>query len=421
MNHFLSDRRWLWTVFALMVMRLTMSWLLLNDIPKLPSHDGWYFRHGGDQDIYFHLAQSIVAGHPQPATVGIGQPLVIALLLRLTQAPDYLGVLPWLVILHGFVYGGLSVWAMAVISRAFTGSRWQSFVTAGLWTFSGYALWLGLGLHWDAENLRDAYLTRQLWMEGMTDAPSLFLMLSGIMLMALAESERRASAAARDLDKWFLLSGLAFGLAVTVRIHTLMVGGVVFFALLWSRQWRNLLALGIGFGIGLTPQIIYTFAAEGGAFSLSGGFNIPYIGRWFVADTRGNLAFNWHGMPFSPKFLLDSLILLTRGSWFLALAGIAAVCLAAYAFLICWRQCGSTVAIVLFGAPLSSLVLHITTFVFVTDPIRFSLPALSIGIPATVWTMFVVIEALSRLANRGKQGKERNPIPLFPQSKKGNY
>ena len=417
LNRFLTDRRWLWLVSALMVMRLAMSALLLNDIPRLPSHDGWYFRHGGDQGVYFSLAQSIAGGRPQPAPVGIGQPLVMALLLWLTQAPDYFGILPWLVTLNGFVYGGLSVWAMAILSRAlFAGSRWQSLAVAGLWTFSGYALWLGLGLHWDAENLRDAYLTRQLWMDGLTDAPSLFLTMTGMAIIALVENERRAAQPVHGQYKWFVLSGLAYGLAAAFRIHTLAMSGVVFLALLWGRQFRSLLWAGAGLVIGLSPQLLYTFAAEGDAFA-SGGFNIPYIGSWFSVDANGDLVFNWRGTPFSPKFLLDSLILLTRGSWLLALLGIGVAATAIYAFIICWRQCGSLAALIMFGAPLSSLALHITTFVFVTDPIRFSLPALSIGLPAAVWTAFAVGGLLSHLGNRAKQG---NLISLFPQSKKGN-
>jgi hypothetical protein len=420
-KHFAADRRWLWTVSALMVMRLVMGWLLLNDIPRLPSHDGWYFRHGGDQALYFRLAQSIAAGQPQPSSVGIGQPLVIAALLRLTGAADYFAVLPWLVVLHGFVYAGLSVWALAIISRAFTASRPQSLVTATIWTFSGYLLWLGLGLHWDAENLRDAYLTRQLWMEGMTDPPSLFLTMTGIAVIALIESARRSGEPASAYHKWFLVSGLAFGLAGTVRIHTLAASGAVLLALLLARGFRrerlNLVWVGVGFLLGLSPQIIYTFAAEGEAFTI-GGFNIPYIGGWFSFESTSGFNFNWRGLPFSPRFLLDSLILLTQRSWLLALAGVAAVCLAAYAFVACWRRCGRAAALIMFGAPLASLGLHITTYIFKSDPIRFSLPALAIGLPAAVWTAFAVVELMVGVVKREKKG---SLISLLPQSKKGNF
>ncbi|MEK7324634.1 MAG: hypothetical protein AAB217_05190, partial [Chloroflexota bacterium] len=60
----------------------------------------------------------------------------------------------------------------------------------------------------------------------------------------------------------------------------------------------------------------------------------------------------------------------------------------------CWRQCGSFAATVMFGAPVASLGLHVITYVFIIDPIRFALPALSIGIPAGVWAMFFAASKL---------------------------
>lgn len=68
-----------------------------------------------------------------------------------------------------------------------------------------------------------------------------------------------------------------------------------------------------------------------------------------------------------------------------------------YAFVRCWQQRGSFAAIVMFGAPAASLALHVSTFVFVGDPIRFSLPAISVGFPAAAWvadTALVVTQTL---------------------------
>ncbi|MEK7784005.1 MAG: hypothetical protein AAB658_01105, partial [Chloroflexota bacterium] len=136
------SRLWSIGLIALMLARAAMSWLLLNDIPRLLFHEGWYFSQGGDQHLYMQVAYSLLAGESIGTKLGVGVPLIMAALLRLTGKLQYDDILPWLVILNGFVLGGLSVWVMAQLTWALTRSRWQGLAAAALWTFSAYALWL---------------------------------------------------------------------------------------------------------------------------------------------------------------------------------------------------------------------------------------------------------------------------------------
>jgi hypothetical protein len=362
-----------------------MSWLLLNDIPKLLLHDGWYFSSGSDENLYYAISQSIALGHPRVTSVAMGQPFVMAVLVWLTGRLEYRGVLPWLVIWQGFILASLSVWVMAHLSYELTRNRGQALASAFTWTFSAYLLWLVLGLHSQAEVLRSAYVARQLWMNGLTDPPSLFLTMLGLLIVLKGIHESPQS---QRRDTLLFMGGLTLGLAATFRIQTGAMTGVLLLALLWNRQWRGLALTSAGLVAGFSPQLWYSAAVNGNIL------NMPYLSNWIGFDPTGRFYFTGQGIQFSLQFLVDNLILITRGSWAMALLEIAVAVAGIYLFLNCRRQHGSFVAMIMFGVPLASLGLHVITFVFAIDPIRFALPALSMGTPAGVWTLFFAASKL---------------------------
>ncbi len=238
-----STRLWQSGVLSLTLARLAISWLLLNDIPKLLLRDGWYFSSGGDENLYYAIGQAIALGHPRVASVAMGQPFVMAALVWLTGRLEYRSVLPWLVIWQGFILAGLSVWVMAHLSYELTRNRGQALASAFIWTFSAYLFWLVLGLHSQAEVLRSAYVARQLWMNGLTDPPSLFLTMLGLLIVLKGIREAQQG---RRRDTVLLIGGLTLGLAATFRIQTAAMTGVLLLALLWNRRWRELSLTSIG-------------------------------------------------------------------------------------------------------------------------------------------------------------------------------
>ncbi|MBM4423113.1 MAG: hypothetical protein FJ030_06920 [Chloroflexi bacterium] len=369
--------------------RLVMGMLLMLDVPKLASHDGWYFRHGGDASLYVELGIAIDSGHPKPTTVGAGLPLLIALIHRLAGGETYYDFLPYLVPLNGFLLAGASVWIVGQTALYLSGSCRQALLAAAVWIFLGYALWLGLGLHWDAENLRDAHLSRQMWMNGITDPPSLFLAMLGLMLTV-----RAYSASGNRALMTYAFAGAAFGLGCAFRIHTAAIAAAAFAALLWNRRWSGLAFLAAGFVVGFSPQLWHN------AVTSPSIINTPYLSGWLGFSADGRFYFRWNVMPISPGFFRDSIAVLTRGNWLVAIVELALLLSVAYAFARCWRHRGSFAALVMFGAPAASLALHVTTFVFAGDPIRFSLPAISVGLPAAVWAADSALELARILMGR---------------------
>ncbi len=74
---------------ALLGVRWLLCWLFLLNILPLDLRAGWYLHHGGDQDLMFSLARSIITGVPEESVVGIAQSLVM---------------IPWVILLQPYYY-----------------------------------------------------------------------------------------------------------------------------------------------------------------------------------------------------------------------------------------------------------------------------------------------------------------------------
>ncbi len=390
-------RIWIGGLLSLSLLRLVMAWLLLNDVPKLLDHNGWYFHTGGDQSFYFALAQSIAAGTPAaaPSTAGgAGLPLLMAALLRLTGGTTYFDILPYLVILNGFVLGSASIWVIGQLAYLFTGSRIQGLLTAGALLVSPYLLWLAFFLHPQGDVLQSPHVPRQMWMNGITDSPSLFLVMFGALLMMYGVNS------ARGTRLWILcLAGAWFGLSASIRIHTLPMSAVAIAALAWRRQWRDLVFVSAGFLAGFLPQLIYNAVTTNSAVS------IPYAGAWLNVQA-GSVHFDYKGTPFAPQFLFYNLyvIIARRRLLGVALEVVIFLC-ALYAFIKCWKLRDSLSAMVMFGMPAASFMLHVSTYVYADDPVRFTIPALTIGVPAIIYTFLITAAGLQSRIEYVRYGK----------------
>lgn len=377
-------------MLSLAALRMAMVVLLLHEVPKVTDYFNWYFNHGGDHVLYFQMAQDLVAGTPRPSTVGVGWPLIMAVLILFTGGQEYADILPIIVLFGGIVLGSLSVVLMAALTRQLTGSRGLAFVAALLWTLLPYMLWAGFLIHPQAVALQNAYVPRQMWVTGITDGPSLLLLLAGLWLTAKCRKATRQRL-------WLVLAGVCFGYAVAIRIHVLPVVAVAVAALAINRQWRGILWLVLGSALGFAPQLWHNSVAN---YHI---INTPYLSGWVGFTYNGEFYFNVRGTPFAPAYLIENVLLLARRLPLVVLTGLLSVAVGIWSFVVAWRRQGSFSAVVLFGAPLASLALHIITFVYAEDPVRFTLPAVSLGIPAAVFTLNSLAQLSASVI--GKKGK----------------
>jgi len=384
------NRWWSRLVIALVIIRVIMMGLLLGDVPKLDYHVGWAFYHGADMYPYYVAAQRVLAGQFGYIPLSGAWVMWIALAIRLTNATVYEEALVFLTPISSFVLGSLSVWVMAQLTWRLTASRWQSLIAAALWTFSPYMMWWAFSFFPQVVSLRNVFVPRQFWANGLTDGPAIFFALLGAFLLVRACQLTNA----QESHKWlWILTGVSLGLATAIRVHSLAIIAPMMFALLLARQWRAMVWLTLGGLVGFGPQWAYN--------ALSGSLlDIPYIRNW-LRPQNGGINFEWNNTPFSPRFLLENFLTITRGNWLLMLVAVLGCAALVYAFWQMWKQRGIVEALTAYVAPLASFGVHVSTYIFFDDPIRFTMPALSLGVPALVWTFAVFINFTREIFQKG--------------------
>lgn len=384
-------------LFALVIVRVVMWGLFQNDVPRMIDHWQWQFFYSGDETLYFKRAMELIEGRYAkpgshkvlPNTIGVGLPFIMAGLVRFRGSTEYADIQPLLVIGNGLLMASISVVAMATLAKQLTGSRWQGLLVGTIWTLLPYLLWLGFGLHSQAEVLRNAYVPRQMWVSGITDGPALFFVTLGTVLaLQGAYFKNEKPLATFGL---VIAGGICMGLAAAIRIHVLPVMVLVPVAMLWSRKWREAALVVGAMLIGFLPQFWHNTMID---YSF---LNTPYLNGWIHITWDGRIEIVTTAMPISWSILSENISRLIMRSPILSLAGLVGVALAAFAFVRCWQRRGGAFAMIMFGAPLGSFALHFVTYVYMTDPIRFTMPAMALGLTVGVWIGYVLLDEILRL------------------------
>ena len=108
--------------------------LLIVGFPQLESHDGWYFHHGGDQNYYFDFGLVLSQGtYEQYFSVNLGLPAIMAIIIRLFGSSTFSDLLPHIVLLHGFLFGGLSVIVLGKLTARLLHSEDSGYIAAFMW------------------------------------------------------------------------------------------------------------------------------------------------------------------------------------------------------------------------------------------------------------------------------------------------
>jgi hypothetical protein len=395
----LEDRRgWQLAVFGLVVLRLVMWWLFQHDIPRMMLHVDWYFYHGGDQGQYFQTARDILAGHPHAQTASAGWSFVLAGLIRFAGGGKYDDILPEIVIGNGLLLALISIPVMAHFGLALSRRRWQAWCAAAVWTLLPYILWLGFLPVRDAAVLQNAYVSRQMWVSGITDGSSLLFVLLGAVL-ALRPGARAARGPAAWL--WLAAAGLSLGWGAAIRIQMAPVAVVVLAVLLWQRQPARAAVVLAGCLIGFGPQFWYDIASTGNAL------NLPYFSDWVRFNRDGSYVLQFNNMPANPGALAGNLLSWVRRLPVLAAPILGAGLLGLAGFVRLWRR-DSSAALVMFGLPALSFGLHVVTYVYAYDPVRYTLPAVSFGLPALIWTAASALDwSYRRVFRRTEKGSAK--------------
>lgn len=355
----------------LVTLRLVIALLIMLNVLVMPPQmrRGWYLHHGGDQEIMFRLAQGIVQGHPTREVFGLGQPLVMALFIWLTRAHDYFGIVAPLVLMNGFLLGGLSVAILGLLTRHTTKDETTALWAAAIWAAAPLLVYLLFVSSWRWQGF---FVPKIGWLNGLSDPPAAFFGLLSAMILARMLDQQVAP----SRRQWMVL-GLSLGAAVVFRVHLLfMVVFLVGYCLIVYGP-KVLRWIGIGGFVAYLPQAVYNVAV----------FQTPvttgYLSAAATSETTVSEVLTT--LPFHPKHLLDlwALQIAPHPAMMVGLIVISAAVVMATISL--WKRCGWKEVALLIGAPLAYLLPILTAWPVVLDPIRFALPAIPFLIAVVVF------------------------------------
>ncbi len=372
--------------FALL--RLLIVLLLIVGFPPLESHDGWYFHHGGDQNYYFDFGEVLTRGtFEQYFSVNLGMPALMALAIRATGAATYSDLLPVVVLLNGFLLGGLSVLVVGRLAERLTRRERCGYLAAGLWALMPWLLWLLFWPHPRADWVRMPYVPGVAWLQGGPDGPGVFFAVLGAYFLAWSLDSRQL--------RWAFFSGAAFGMMLLFRVHFAVFILLGVLALGLKRRGWHVALFSIAAAALYLPQVLYNRLAS--LVLGTPGYNpwLPGYLYFGVLDVMAETAYyadnpGMNIVAFS--YLVDAAqALLGRGA-LIAVVVVVAGLLAVWGFHRAGRSLGWGRGVLPFGATPAAIGVLSFSPIFIENAYRFSLPAAPFLLVLVSWVFIALTD-----------------------------
>lgn len=368
-----------------MLLRWAINALLLLNILPLESRDGWYLHHGGDQELMLSLARSIVSGAPEESVVGLGQALVMIPWVVLLQPADSVALAAPMVLINGFLLGGLSVLLVGALARALFDEARVTLGAAALWALLPLGAYWAFVWHPANVLLRSTNVPKLGWLNGLSDGPAAFFLLLATVLLARLGRHPRGAAG----RFWPLVGvGASLAAAVTFRFHVVTAAAFLMLVTAIVTGGRGFAAaLGAAL-LAYLPQAWYNQVA----------FNLPfttgYVSYGNLSNYGGTLRRPLEtlvgGFWFSPANVLNTLTyFIGRRPWLLAPFALALVILF-FVVRHLWRTRNRMALWLLVGMPLAYLLPMVAAYNFREDVIRFAIPVLPAALIVAVYSVFAL-------------------------------
>lgn len=372
-------------LLGLMLLRLTLNTLFLLDVLPLDMRDPvyrFYLHHGGDQELMLMMARTALVGAPAEAVVAVGQPMMMIPWVLLLQPGSYIEMVVPMVIVNGYVFGGLSVLLVGGIARAATRSDRIAVWSAALWALLPLAAYGAFFWHPSNVVLRSSAVPEVGWLNGLSDGPATFWLLVSAFLLARLLNKRRE---ARFWPSAAL--GAALGLTILFRFHLAPAVATGLLMVLIFCGWRPLLAAFGALLVTYLPQAWYNTLI----------FGIPFTTGYI---SYGD-AINWGGtlhrplsdllthLPVNPRpaNILSSVTHFVNSRFWLVIPLGLILAVGGYAMYHLRRQHGWQAVWLLVGLPLAYLLPMLSAYVFRDDIIRFSMPVAPLLLIAAVFAV----------------------------------
>lgn len=284
MNDSIKKTFW-WGIAGLIILRFLSVFLLMNNIPFTdmrfggfrPNFSGSYFP---DEVHYFELAQSFSKLSPIPSVANIGYPLFLAPIVYFTGAAGSEGISKVVFIIQSFLFFGLAIILIALISFEISNNRKLALLAAALFTAYPY-VFLAI--------LKSANFSRwipafhyQMWITIGADYLSAVFLYSGFYLFIKKFNNNKIN----------IFSAVAIGVLISsaalVRVANILYLPPIFFVLIWIGKYYESISFSVAAFFTYLPQWIYNFYFFGSPFTygyriqeLSGhGLETKIIGGW---------------------------------------------------------------------------------------------------------------------------------------------
>lgn len=351
------------------LVRLIIVSLLIVGFPPLQSHDGFYFHHGGDQDYYFEYGRVLSIGSfERYFAVNLGQPAIMAISIWLFSSDTFSEILPILVLVNGYLFGGLSVILVGRLAYRLAGSFRAAWLAAALWAVMPWVIWLVSLVHPSRTWLQAPYVPGVAWLQGIPDGPAVFFALMGLYFLVTW----------LDTDQPALLvaSGVALGVMMLFRFQMVSILLLALLVIVIERRTISCIGLAVSAIVAYLPQVIYNHISS----TLAG---VSSIIAWLpgylysgLVDPLSNEIY-WRNPEFNFLHFMpghtNSPLLATTALWIL---GIGVLLVLVVVGVIARGSCmGRGRSFISYAAPWASIGAPMLSPIFLENVYRFSLPA----------------------------------------------
>lgn len=133
-------RRLYLVLFFLILIRVGMLTGFLLGVPETYAHQGWYLHHGGDQDEYIRLAESLARFAPVRSYRTLGFPTILVPFIWTTSA-QFTDLIRPVVIFQSIFLFGAALYLLAWLTYQMTRKLSMAILTLFLWTLLPYLIW----------------------------------------------------------------------------------------------------------------------------------------------------------------------------------------------------------------------------------------------------------------------------------------
>lgn len=253
----ISKKFFVWGIATLMILRIILLALAINNIPFTDIQPNWRPNFQGtyqpDEIVFFNLAQSLADFKPIPSIVYIGHAFFLAPFMYFTGATNIDTAIKPLIIVQSILLYIAVIIFVALIGLKFFRNRKLALISAFIYLIYPYLLFGFFKVF----NPKSAFAVfhYQLWIFMLSDYLSAFMVLLAFWL-AIKLVERLKNPEGNILRGATLL-GLVSGLTALVRPPNIAIPAFLFLFLVYHKRIKISLIFGFSAFAAYIPQLIY--------------------------------------------------------------------------------------------------------------------------------------------------------------------